>query len=72
MDSDRDFEFVLSASRDKRKPLTHFPKLTMFSNTSTDGFKRSKENTGKSYKTCLLVIAIITIMAIISYQIIFK
>ena len=42
MDSDRDFELVLSASRDKRKPLTHFPKLTMFSHTSTDGFKRSK------------------------------
>ena len=74
MNTDPDFHSILSAPQeDKPKPRTRFPKLTIFSSTGLDGFKRSKVNAGeKSFKEGLLLVGIICIMASFSYRIIFK
>ena len=74
MKSDPDFHSILSFPKEgKRKSRTRFPKLSIFSSTGLDAFKRSRDNAAeKSFKEGFLLVGIICILASFCYQIIFK
>ena len=71
MDSDPDFHSVLTTPKENRKPSTRFPKISFFTSSNPDGFKRSKESSEKSFKEGLVIVAIICILATFFYNTIF-